>query len=72
MRAWAAAGALALTLGGCGAGADELLDTAALEEQQSNPSHARELYRQVVERFPGTPQAARAEERLRQLGSHVP
>lgn len=44
------------------------METAALEEQQSNPAHARELYREVVERFPGTPQAAKAGERLRELG----
>jgi TolA-binding protein len=45
------------------------MDTAALEEQQSNPTHARELYREVIQRFPGTPEAAKAGERLRQLGS---
>lgn len=61
--------ALALILSGCGGGADQLMDTAALEEQQSNPTHARELYREVIQRFPGTPQAAKAGERLRQLGS---
>jgi TolA-binding protein len=60
---------LALILSGCGGGADELMETAALEEQQNNPAHARELYREVVERFPGTPQAEKAGERLRELGT---
>jgi len=71
MRAWGRAATLILTLilAGCGGGPDELMDTAALEEQQSNPTHARELYREVIQRFPGTPQAAKAGERLRQLGS---
>jgi TolA-binding protein len=48
------------------------MDTAVLEEQQNNRAHARELYREVVERFPGTPQAAKAGERLRQLGIREP
>lgn len=58
---------LAATLAGCGGGADELMETAAFEEVQRNHAHARELYQRVVDRFPGTPQAERAAERLRAL-----
>lgn len=64
---WARAAVLALVLSGCGGGADELMETAAFEEVQNNRTHARELYQQVVDRYPGTPQAARAAERLQDL-----
>ena len=48
--------ALALALAGCGGpSADELLDTAHLEELQHNPTHARALYEDVIRRHPGTP-----------------
>jgi TolA-binding protein len=70
-RGWASARALALAalLSGCGSGADELMETAAFEELQNNPAHARQLYEQVVKQYPGTPEAAKASERLRALGS---
>ena len=59
---------LGLVLAGCGGpSADELFDTAHLEELQHNPTHARELYEDVIRRHPGTPQAERAAERLRAL-----
>ena len=68
---WCIAAAL-LGLGpslvGCGGpSADELLDTAHLEELQHNPTHARALYEDVIRRHPGTPQAERAAARLRAL-----
>jgi TolA-binding protein len=59
---------LAAVLLGCGSGAKELLDTAQLEETQRNVPHARELYQAVVSRYPHTPEAATAAERLRALG----
>lgn len=58
---------LAAALVGCGGGAAELLDTAKLEEQQNNRPHARELYQAVLERYPGTPEAKIAVERLAEL-----
>jgi len=59
---------LALALAGCGGpAADELLDTAQLEELQHNPTHARALYEEVIRRHPGTPQAERAAARVRAL-----
>ncbi len=54
-------------LAACGGGAKELLDTAQFEELQRNTTHARELYRQIVEQYPGAPEAATAAERLKAL-----
>jgi TolA-binding protein len=70
VRRWQTAArllALVVVLAGCGSGAEELMETAALEETQNNPAHARQLYEEVVRRYPGSPQAARAAERLRAL-----
>ncbi len=63
---------LAAALLGCGSGAKELLDTAQLEETQHNIPHARELYQAVVSRYPNTPEAAIAAERLKALGDPTP
>jgi outer membrane protein assembly factor BamD (BamD/ComL family) len=52
----------------CSNGAAELWDSATLEEQQRNPAHAADLYRELIERYPDSPEAARARERLRALG----
>ncbi|MGH7894421.1 MAG: tetratricopeptide repeat protein [Candidatus Binatia bacterium] len=60
---------LALSIVACGGGAQDLLDTAELEEVQNNPTHARELYREIVQRHPSSPQAKKAAERLRALES---
>ena len=59
---------LAALLLGCGGGARELLDTAQLEETQRNLPHARELYQELLRRYPNTPEAATAAERLKALG----
>jgi TolA-binding protein len=62
-----------LALVGCGRStADELLDTARLEELQNNPTHARALYEEIVRKYPGSAQARTADERLRALGSAPP
>lgn len=55
------------TLGCSGNSAQELFDTAKLEELQDNPDHARQLYQQVVDEYPGTECAKKAEERLTEL-----
>ena len=52
---------------GCGSGAKELLDTARLEEVQNNPTHARELYEELLRRYPDSPEARIAGERVRTL-----
>ena len=51
----------------CGGGAKELMDTAEFEELQKNVTHARELYEEVVRKYPGSPEAAKAAERLKAL-----
>jgi hypothetical protein len=59
---------LAGVLLGCGGGARELLDTAQFEETQRNLPHARELYQEVLRRYPNGPEAAAAAARLQALG----
>jgi hypothetical protein len=54
---------------GCGGGARELLDTAQLEETQNNLPHARELYTEIVRKYPDSPEAATARARLDAIGS---
>ena len=69
LRMLAALALVLAPLAGCGSGADELLDTARLEETQQNRPHARELYQEILRKYPGTPQAKIAEERLQALGT---
>ncbi|MFO0705851.1 MAG: hypothetical protein U0412_03270 [Nitrospira sp.] len=47
--------------------AQELLDTAQLEEQQHNLPHARQLYDDVIRLYPSSAQAETARARLAQL-----
>ena len=51
----------------CGGGAKELLDTAEFEELQRNTTHARELYQEIVQKHPDSPEAAKAKKRLAAL-----
>jgi len=50
-----------------GTGGKELFDTAKFEEVQNNKEHARELYEEVVKKYPKSEYAGRAEERLKEL-----
>jgi hypothetical protein len=62
---WIIAAALGLALAGCpGSGAHELLETAELEEKQDNLPNARKLYQEVLDRYPDSPEAKVARERL--------
>jgi outer membrane protein assembly factor BamD (BamD/ComL family) len=55
-------------LGGCtGDKGKQLYDTAQFEEKQRNNEHARQLYEELVKKYPGTEFAAKAGERLRTL-----
>ncbi len=47
--------------------AEELLDTARLEELQNSPDHARSLYQEIIEKYPDSPYAAEARERIEAL-----
>ena len=58
---------LGTLLAGCGDEARDLYETAQLEEKQFNKPHATELYRQIVERYPGSPYASPAKSRLAEL-----
>ena len=59
---------LTLSWTGCsGDGAQELFDAAQLEERQHNPTHAKELYQQILAKHPGSDYAGKAQERLRAL-----
>lgn len=55
---------MSLLLAGCRDKAAELYDTAQLEEQQFNTAHAAQLYREIVEKYPDSPQAGQARQRL--------
>jgi TolA-binding protein len=43
------------------------LETAQFEEKQNNKEHAIKLYEEVVSRYPGSPNARTAQERLNAL-----
>lgn len=45
----------------------ELFDTAQFEEKQNNKEHARQLYQEVVDKYPDSPLAKQAQERLAAL-----
>lgn len=59
--------AFPLFLTGCQDRAEQLYETARLEEKQFNTEHASQLYREIVEKHPGSPYAAQARERLEAL-----
>ena len=47
--------------------AQELFETAELEELQNNQDHARQLYQEIIRKFPDSEYAKNAEERLSRL-----
>jgi TolA-binding protein len=51
----------------CGGGAKEMLETAQFEELQRNTTHARELYQEILRKYPDSPEATTAKERLAAL-----
>lgn len=60
---------LLLLLAACGGDKpQQLLETARFEEQQMNKEHAIKLYREIVSRYPDSPAARQARERLAALG----
>jgi TolA-binding protein len=57
-----------LFLSACsGQKAKETFETAKLEELQRNFSHARQLYREILEKYPKSEYAEKAAERLKEL-----
>ena len=47
--------------------AAEIYDTAQFEELQNNREHALKLYQEIIEKYPGSAYAKKAEERVSQL-----
>lgn len=61
---------LAICLAATGCSGDkgkELFETAQFEEKQSNREHAAKLYEEIVRKYPESPLAAKAKERLQAL-----
>lgn len=57
-----------LLLPGCwGESADQMMRTAEFEEVQRNHEHARQIYQRVIDKFPDSPEATKATERLAAL-----
>ena len=57
-------------LGGCSSDkSKELLETAQFEEKQNNNEHARKLYEEIVTKYPDSPAAKQAQERLNALSA---
>jgi TolA-binding protein len=44
--------------------ARDLMDTALLEEKQHNPDHARQLYHEIIQKYPESAYAKDAQKRL--------
>ncbi|MCK4486857.1 MAG: hypothetical protein KAU38_08865 [Desulfobacterales bacterium] len=60
---------VATVLSGCsGNGAEQLFDSAKLEELQNNREHATKLYQEIIQKYPESDYAKRAKERLSVLG----
>lgn len=53
----------------CSKSADDLLETARFEELQRNLPHARELYQQIIDRYPDSYEAEEARDRLKIIGA---
>jgi outer membrane protein assembly factor BamD (BamD/ComL family) len=47
--------------------AGEIYETAQFEELQKNYAHARQLYEEILAKYPGSEFAAKASERLKAL-----
>lgn len=45
----------------------ELFETAQFEEKQNNKEHAKQLYQEIVDKYPDSPLAKQAQERLAAL-----
>ena len=56
---------LAIAFSACsGNKAEELFETAKLEELQNAPDHAMKLYQEIVDKYPESEYARKAKERL--------
>ena len=62
----------ALGTAGCGDSPQQMFETAQFEELQNNRGHARELYERIVQNYPDSEVAKKAEQRLVELGKTPP
>ena len=67
MKKYLAALFLALLLVACGDSPQQLFDTAELEMLQNNMTHAEQLYREIIDKHPDSPFAARARQRIDEI-----
>ena len=58
---------LGIVLGACGEGPESLYGTAQFEEKQTNFEHAQQLYNQIIENYPDSEFAQKAQGRLEML-----
>ena len=59
---------MGLAVSGCSDDrAQELFETAELEELQNNQNHARQLYEEIIRKYPDSEYAKNAEKRLSAL-----
>ncbi|MEW6118422.1 MAG: hypothetical protein AB1553_16235 [Nitrospirota bacterium] len=59
---------ITVVLSGCaGDKAAELFETAKFEEVQNNKEHAKQLYQEIITKYPGSEHAKQAEKRLAEL-----
>lgn len=60
--------AIAIAFSACsGKKAEEMYETAQFEELQTNYKHAKELYREIIEKYPESEYAEKASTRLNAL-----
>jgi len=68
-RIMALISAVMLMAGGCaGDKGKELFETAQFEEKQHNREHAVQLYREILQKHPGSAYAEKAGKRLAEIG----
>jgi TolA-binding protein len=59
---------LSVSVSGCtGDKAKDMMDTAILEEKQHNSDHARQLYQEIIQKYPDSSVAKDAQRRLSEL-----
>lgn len=61
-----------MSLSACtGQQAEELFKTAEFEELQNNPEHARQLYEEIIQKYPQSDYARKAEDRIAEINQGV-
>ena len=58
---------IALLAGCAGEKGKEQMETAQFEEKQGNQEHAKKLYNEIIQKYPGSENAKKAEARLAEM-----